>query len=177
MGHLRRAGNALQRRVGVAVPFATAVLLGGQRALILNALLEIRQIFQLGNKPFVDFRDLVDSVHRPASFQSLKNGEQPQVIHPLQAFFQGLAAGGRTIEGIQPNFRAPDRFHDGHFKAGRDGHDLAGGFHLCPQFAGSRGEFIKRPFRNFRHDVVHRRLKTGRSLACYVVFDLVQCVS
>ena len=64
-----------------------------------------------------------------------------------------------------------------HFKAGGDGHDLAGGLHLGPQLPAGAVELVEGPLGELHHHVVHRRLKAGAGLAGDVVGDLVQVVA
>ena len=74
----------------------------------------------------------MDGVHGPAGFEGLENGEEAAVILVRKAHLQGLVGQGLGVEGVEADLRAPDGLHNAHFKAGGDGHDLAGGLIWVP---------------------------------------------
>ncbi len=175
LGQRLRAGEPLQRRVGVAELFAGEIL--RVRQAMGNARLVIRQLLELAQEPAVDLRDLVDVLHGNAALERLEHGEQPMVVHPVEPLFDVYAAVVRTVERVQLDLRAAHGLHQRHFEAVGDGHDLAGGLHLSAQRAARARKLVEGPLGEFDHHVVQRRLKAGAGLARDLVFDLVQRVA
>ena len=177
VGRELAAGEAGQGVVGVAQALAFLVLLlrqiAGEGGLI------IRQMLDLGQEPEVDLGDGVDLLQADAGLDGLEHGEEPVVVHPLQALQDGgVVVGVRfAVQGVHADLRAPDGLHQRHLEAGSDGHDLAGSLHLGAQLPAGVGELVEGPLGHFHHDVVQGRLEAGAGLAGDVVLDLVQGVA
>ncbi len=75
------------------------------------------------------------------------------------------------------NLCAADGFHDGFLKGGADGHNFAGGFHLCAKSPLGVDEFVKRPFREFDDHIVQSRLEAGAGLAGDGVFNFTERIA
>ena len=173
-----RAGQPLEGLVRIAQLLAGLIMLRGE-AVRFQRLLKVRHLLQLGKEPAVNAGDAENLVDGGAGFQGFKNGEQPVVVHPAEPLPDGgvILRVLFAVQAVQPHFRAPDGLHQRHFKAGCNGHDLAGGLHLGSQLPAGIGKLVKGPLGHFHHDVVQRRLKAGAGLAGNVVFDLVQRVA
>ena len=172
------AGEAQQRLVGIAHALS-GLIMGLRQTVGRQCLFKVRHFFQLGEEPAVNAGDAEDLVHGDAGLQRLEHREQPVVIHPAQPLpdRRGVLRVPLAVQAVQSHLCAPDRLHQRHFKAGGNGHDLAGGLHLRSQRAAGIGKLIKGPLRHFDHDIVQRRLKAGAGLAGDVIFDFVQRVT
>ena len=174
-GGLVHAGEPGQGLVGIAVLLALEVFL------LINACsqghLKVRQVFQLGQEPFVDHGELVDTLNGDALFQPLEDGEEPQVIHGGDPLLQIPAGGIRVIQGVQLDLRPSDRFHQGGLKGVLDGHDLAGGLHLGAQLPAGPVELVEGPLGELADHVVDGGLEAGEGFPGDVVLDLVQAVA
>ncbi len=60
------------------------------------------------------------------------------------------------------------------FKGAADSHNFARSLHLRAKLAVRTGEFVKGETREFRHDIIQSRLKTGIRCPCHRVDDLIQ---
>ena len=60
------------------------------------------------------------------------------------------------------------------FKGTADSHNFARSLHLRAKLAVRTGEFVKGKTREFRHDIIQSRLKTGIRCPCHRVDDLIQ---
>ena len=176
--HLRqrlRPAQPAQRAVRIAELLAAQVALlrqpPGDRALVFGEMREFRE------EPAVDLRDLVDAVDGDAGLDGLEDRKQTQVVGVFQPLLDRQAARVRAVERVLLNLRAAHGLHQRHFKRRRDGHDLAGGLHLRAERAAGAGKLVKRPLRQFDHDVVQRGLEAGAGLAGDLVSDLVERIA
>ena len=162
--------------VGIAQLLALSVGLG-RKAVTGQPGFKIRQLFDLAQEPGVDAGDPVDVLQGDARFDGFKNVEQPVVVGHLEPLQHGNAAVVCPVEGVQLDLAAPDGLHQGVFKAGADGHDLAGGLHGGAQLPAGACELVKGPLGNLHYHIIHAGFKAGTGLARDVVFDLVQGIA
>ena len=177
-GQVRRAGESAQRVVWIAQALAGLIVLRRQ-AVSPQGQFKVRHVFKLVEEPAVDAGDAENLIHTDPGLKRFKHCEEPVVVHPAQALPDG---GGvlrvlLAVEAVLSDLRAPDGLHQRHLKAGGDGHDLAGGFHLGAQGPAGVCKLVKGPLGHLHHDIVQRRLEAGAGLASDVVFDLVQAVA
>ena len=71
-------------------------------------------------------------------------------------------------------FQGTYRFLESRFKGTVDGHHFPGGFHLRAQQTVAAGKFIKRPARDFHHDVVECRFECRHCFAGDRIGDFIQ---
>ena len=77
----------------------------------------------------------------------------------------------------QPISRAANRFHQRLLDVHANRHHLAGRLHLRAEGALAVHELVKRPLRDFRHDVVQRGLERGAGLARHGVLHFIQRIA
>src|SRR5262249_23198781 len=147
--------------------------------LLLQFLLGVDDLSQLGQEPGVNARQLVDFINGPAS---LEGGVE--VMDAFAVRDDQLAAQRFVVDVTDVRRgRRVGRFERAHafqkrlFERAPDGHRLADRFHLRAERVFGAGEFLEGPFRNLDHDVINRRLERSGRLLGDVVIDLVQRVA
>ena len=138
---------------------------------------EVGKIFELCQKPAVYLRNIEKRIQSIPGLDRLKHGEEAVVVHTFQTLREGPAVKGRGVERVQRYLRSADSLHQGCLEARRDGHNLAGGLHLCAEGTGGAGKLIKGPLGEFHNHIVQRRLKAGAGPAGDVVSDLVEGIA
>ena len=180
-GLLRRTGQGLRTAEAqqgfVGVPQALPLLIGFRREVPGETHFKYRQVLELVDEEGVDAGDGVDLLHADARLQGFEDGEQPMIVHPLQALPERRVVVRGFVQAVHADLGPPQGLHEGHFKAGGDGHDLPRGLHLGPQGAACVGKFVEGPLGEFHHHVIQSGLEAGASLAGDVIFDLVQGVA
>mmetsp|Transcript_2844 Transcript_2844/g.8482 ORF Transcript_2844/g.8482 Transcript_2844/m.8482 type:complete len:686 (+) Transcript_2844:1556-3613(+) len=147
----------------------------------LHPALNLVELTQLIQEPWVDVRVLEDFVGRDAVLKSLFDDDHslgigdPHVVddlvrrQPLPVLRQGPS--------IQARLQGPERLLERLLEGPSDGHRLSHGFHLRGKHGLRTWELLKGEARDLGDHIVDRRLKRRRRLERDVVRDLVQRIS
>ena len=143
-------------------------------------LLHADDVLHLFEEPDVDLGDLVDVLHRHAAPQRLRDDERALGVDIPQLALQFLVAERlqrRGHEAVPAHFQRAHGLEQRVFEVRADGHDFAGRLHLRADVLVGVNELIKRPAREFQHDVVDRRLGAGVGLPGHAVDDFIERVA
>ena len=174
-GQRLAAGQAAQRRVRIAEVLAALVKLRCQAAP--DARLIVHEVLQPGQKPAVDAGDVVDLIDGHAAAQRLKDGEQAVIVAVGEPVAHRAVGQGLGVQRVEMDLGAAHGLEQRALEVRADGHDLAGGLHLCAEAAGCADKLVKRPLGELDDDVVQRGLEAGAGLAGDVVLDLIERVA
>ncbi len=134
-----------------------------QRIVLLHFTGNLYDIFQFVKKPFVDFGQLIQSVHRIILLQSLRKIENALIGGSTQFFVQLIGkqifVADKTMHALL-NHAQP--FLEHFLKSAPDGHDFTHRFHAAAQFTRDTVKFCQIPTRNFADNIIESRLKKGR---------------
>ena len=128
-------------------------------------------------EPAVDPGDLRDRLDARSGAQGGEDGEDP--VGPRDAQRVGLRRGHR--DGVHPagapGLERAQRFSERLGERPPEGHDFADRLHLHAERRIGARELLEREARDFRDDVVERRLERGGRLLRDVVRNLVEAVA
>src|SRR5690606_23008182 len=113
-------------------------------------------------EPPVDLRQVLQIKQVPAAAERFGEQEQPLVVRLDQALLQRLVVQVDRIlqeQTVHADLQRTDRLQQRLFERPADAHYLAGRLHLRTQLPVRVYELVERPTRNFRDDIVDRRLE------------------
>ena len=109
------------------------------------------------NKKRINGRDARDIRWIHLAAQRFGHDEQPLVIplgKPLINQLIRQCGNSRQLQAMSLDLQRPDGFQQSRFESPVDGHHFAGRLHLGSQLTIGADKFIKRPPREFQHNVV-----------------------
>ena len=139
-------------------------------------------VVQRADEPGIDTRLPRQVLRTQAAAERRQQPPQPFIVGVQgQALGVELAvlgpAGVLPQHGVPRDFEAADGLLEGRLEGAVDGHDFAGGLHLCAGDAVAGGELVERPAGNLHHAVVERGLERRQRLARHRVGYLVEALA
>ncbi len=121
--------------------------------------LEVHDLFHVGEEPRIDAGGCVQTLHRPAPAQRLRDVEEPLRVRPREHLLQlRVAARRNTHEPHALDLQPPDALLERLLECPADRHDLAHGLHLDRESGIRGGELFECESRDLHHAVVDGRL-------------------
>ena len=148
-----------------------------------NSLTAGHQLFQVIQKPGIDFGQLMQTLHLHAPAQCLKNKTDPSgvgfgkpqlkiiLVHAAEII---LAVKTKTHA---TGFKRAHTLLKSLLEGAANGHGFAHRFHGCGEDVFGFRKFFKGPARDFHHTVVNGGFKGGIGFAGDVVFQLIQGIA
>ena len=128
-------------------------------------------------EPLVDHRDLMDGFDRNAAADRFIDRKDAAVI-PIRKTFRDRPLIDRfAVQRIESDLGAAHGFEKCRLKGRGDRHDFAGSLHLGAELPARSREFVKRPLREFHHNIVKAGLKARAGLAGDLVGDFFQGIA
>ena len=147
---------------------------------LFQAAFHVVQVQVLMEEEVVDFRDFVQLFQRHAARNRLvhcKHALVGALADKLQQLVHAEVRHRLHPQCVAADFRAANRLHQRLLDVHANRHHLAGRLHLRAEGALAVHELVKRPLRDFRHDVVQRGFKRGAGLARHGVLHFIQRIA
>ncbi len=143
-----------------------------------ECLLLPHQVFDLGEEPEINARQLMHFVHAHTATERVR--DIPDALRPdiAQLVFNHVAVGGFFIESIASGFQSAQRFLQRFLEGAANRHHLAHRFHLRGQAVVNLGKFFKGKARHFGDHIINGRLERRRRRAAgNLVFQFIKGIA
>ncbi len=137
---------------------------------------------KLAQEPWVDPRDLVNLLNRPAAVERAEQVPHPPIGRHGEPFSERRIVFARLVgageeQAASPELERADALHERFLERPADGHRLADRLHLRRQRPIRLRKLLEVPPRDLDDDVVDGRLEGRRRHTCDVVRDLVEVIA